>query len=99
LFTKPEKAIYLFNSKKWSFSTRNPWIIGKIEVTVDSYNLESEIDYMGFYIDKELKSTDTTEPFSWIWDEKSFGKRRLKIVAYDNVGNTNSDELLVWRFF
>ena len=52
-----------------------------------------------FYIDNELVATDTDFPFSWTWDEKTAFKSEydIKVIAYDDMGNTASDETMVRR--
>lgn len=41
-----------------------------IEVQVSG---EARVEKVEFYIDDELKPTDTTEPYTWVWSEKTFG--------------------------
>ena len=55
-------------------------IIGKINVEVSAYNVEK----VEFYINNELKYTDDSEPYEWLWDELAIGKRTLKVVGYGN---------------
>ena len=40
-----------------------------------------------FYVDDSLKHTATSTPYTWTWDEKAFGKKTIKVSAYDNIGN------------
>ena len=44
------------------------------------------------------KGNDTTEPYSWIWDERAFLKHTIKVVAVDFKGNIADDEIIVWNF-
>lgn len=94
---KPENAIYFRNNEIMPFFT--PLIFGKINVDVDAVNVNYGIDRVEFYVDDDLKETDTMEPYSWMWDDRVFFRRNIKAVAYDNSGNNTTRELLVWKFF
>ncbi|MCD6467763.1 MAG: hypothetical protein J7L32_00395 [Thermoplasmata archaeon] len=75
------------------------WIIATsvdVEATASD---DSGVSHVEFYIDNSLKADDNSLPYSWNWDEKTFGQRTIKVVAYDNAGNSASDETTVWRFF
>jgi hypothetical protein len=73
-------------------------VIGKIEVTANASDNQSGVQKVEFYVDEELKGTDATAPYSWTWSDRgNFFPYILKVVAYDNVGNQNSDELKVWK--
>jgi len=75
-------------------------VIGRIEVTATATDSESGIDRVEFYVDDELKSTDTTASYSWMWSEWGyFFPYMLKVTAYDRVGNQNSAEMRVWKVF
>lgn len=97
--TNPENALYIQNVKIRSFLFRAPLIIGYINITVDASSAYSEIEAVRFYIDGELEKIDNSEPYSWQWDETSFGRCTIKVVAYDEEGNQKCKELIVWRFF
>jgi len=86
--TKPMKrSLYIKN--QWVRSWWITMIIGGIDIKVDAYD-EDGIDKVEFYIGKKLKSTDTTEPYTWTWGERAFGFRMMEVKAYDNVGNSNT---------
>ena len=97
---KPDKAIYIMNKEIIPFFT--PLIIGRIDIEVNViYNDQSEINRVEFYIDDELKETDISGPYSWMWDERTPLRFRhtIKVMAYDNTGNYSaSDEINVWKF-
>lgn len=50
-----------------------------------------------FYIDASLVSSDTTSPYTYIWDTAGFsnGSHTLKVVAYDASSNTNNQQISV----
>ena len=97
--TNPENALYIKNVKIRSFLFRNPLILGFINITTDVSSLYSEIESVEFYINNELKKTDIKEPYNLLWDEKSFGRYTIKVIAYDDMGNHELKELVVWKFF
>lgn len=73
-------------------------VIGKIKVIVDALDNQSGLQRVEFYIDDELKSTDTAAPYDWTWSDRGhFFPYTLKVIAYDNYGNNNSDTFKVWK--
>jgi parallel beta-helix repeat protein len=101
---KPEKALYIFNFKirKYLFRFRIPLIIGKITIEANATDEDSGIERVEFYINDELKETDNTKPYTynWTWNRpRIFHIFTIKVVAYDNVGITAEDKMLVRKFF
>ena len=94
--TKPMKQSLYINNQ-WVRSWWRTIILGGIDIEVDAYDKDG-IDKVEFYIDKKLKATDTTEPYTWMWDERAFGSRMIEVKAYDNAGNTNVDQMKVLIF-
>ncbi len=94
---KPENEIYFINKEILPFFT--PLIFGKIDVDVYANNIDNEIDRVEFFVDGELKEIDTSEPYSWTWDERVFFRHTLKVVAYDTSGVNATRKLEVWKFF
>ena len=75
-------------------------IIGPIEIEVDTMNCMHGTEYVEFYLNEELKYTDETEPYSWLWDDKEmFFLYTIKVVAHDGCGNIDNDSIPVWRIF
>lgn len=73
-------------------------IIGEITVKINSHGSISIFNKVEFYVDDELKYIDTKTPFEWLWDKIIFGKHSLKVVAYDNAGNSAGDKVNVIIF-
>jgi len=96
--TKPGNALYLRN--KNIIPLHKPLIIGILDIEAESKDYQSGIDKVEFYIDDELKETDISEPYSWMWDERALLRFRhtIKVIAYDNAGNSNLEELFVRKF-
>ena len=88
---------YIFN-RFYKFLLPNPWVIGKLEVKVNASD-KSGIEKVEFYLDRNLKYTDTSYPYSYTFKERSFGKlHTIKVKAYDTKGNSASKEIEV-RWF
>ncbi len=73
----PENGIYIAGKKVMEW--RNLISIGKIEFVV-GYNCSG----ISFYFDGVKKCEDNAPPFSWICDEKAFGKHRLKVECWND---------------
>ena len=95
--TKPENAVYLFDTKILPFIT--PVIIGKITVDVEAENYISGIDHVEFYVDDSMIDSDDLAPYSFSFDNRVFFRHTIKATAYDNSGGSSSDEIVVWKFF
>jgi hypothetical protein len=94
---KPKNALYINNKHIISFFT--PIIIGNLNVVATASDFLSGIYYVEFYIDDTLMLEDYTKPYSYNWNRFSFGKHRLKLIAFDKVGYEKSEEIIVWKFF
>jgi len=51
------------------------------------------------YIDGELKTTITEEPYQWRWSERVFGKKTITVKAQNSEGFYGRDDVEVWKFF
>lgn len=60
--------------------------LGKLTVSFETSN-PSDIDYIEIYLDKQLAIEFTGPPFEWAWDQRTFGKHFVDIIAYDNTGS------------
>jgi parallel beta-helix repeat protein len=95
---KPEKALYIKNYKIMPlFDTA--LIIGSIDIEVDAYDQDSDIEKIEFYIDNQLVHTDTLAPYVWKWIDRVFFKHTIKIVAYDTFENQVEYEQEIRKFF
>jgi hypothetical protein len=94
-FTKPYKGIYVANTKI-AFTLNKTIIFGNIDIEVITYN--ELIAHVDFYIDNVYRATDSTLPFSWRWDEPGSGRKVIKVIACDDVGNEYSSAIIVWKF-
>jgi len=101
--TKPEAWFLYININdvivlKLPFITN--LIIGKIDIEVDAPDCLYGIDEVEFLVNNELKATVSTEPYSWTWDEQDIlFLYKVKVIAYDNEGNSAEDYIDVWKIF
>jgi hypothetical protein len=97
--TKPIKALYFQNREIFQLSG-GILIIGKIDVDVTATDNDSGIDRVEFYVnDNTLQGSDTTAPYSWLWNQTAFFRQTLIVKVFDKEGNFNSQEIEVWKFF
>jgi protocatechuate 3,4-dioxygenase beta subunit len=106
--TKPIQGFYFHNTLKMpllaklisTFMPRfKPIIIGDIEIEANITNVHSGINRVDFYIDDDLKKSDTVEPYSYLWNESAFFQHTIKVIAYDNAGPCDIEEVVIRKFF
>jgi len=90
------KHLYLFDREIVSIS-KLPVIIGKITIMVNATSING-VDEVAFYIDGVNKAIINQKPYSWVWDEKNFGKHTIKTIAFDNADKSAYDIQEVWIF-
>ena len=92
---KPERGIYINDEKKVNFFF--PVIFNEITVEVDASDEDSGIEKVEFYIDGELKETDTEAPYSYFWNDSLKRFHTIEVTAYDKAGNTADDSIKVYK--
>jgi len=92
--------LYTFGNQKRETLLGGTGIIGEILIQFSTTD-NLAVDKIEFYIDNQLKYSDDDGVYYWNWDESKsvFGKYKLKAIAYDLTGNTNSHEIDVWKLF
>ncbi|HID24916.1 MAG TPA: hypothetical protein EYP23_00395 [Thermoplasmata archaeon] len=93
--TKPVPGVYLNDVRILPFFA--PLILGCTTVEVDVVEKESGVNRVEFYLDDDLKHVDKDEPYMWSWDKGALWRHTIKVVAYDNTGNSAEDEVKVWK--
>ncbi|MFX1297575.1 MAG: PKD domain-containing protein [Promethearchaeota archaeon] len=94
---KPRGHLYLFDKEIITLKKINPIIIGPIKVIINPES-DIDIDKIQLYVDDVLKDEILEKPFEWCWNDKIYCKHTLKVILYDILGNTASDEQEVWIF-
>jgi hypothetical protein len=98
---KPKKALYFGNIEIIPRIFGLPLIFGKITIEVEATDEDSGIEKVEFYINDDLKETDTTNLYSynWIRDRlRVFHFFIIKAIAYDNEGEWDEDSIIVRKF-
>ena len=101
--TKPEKAFYIGNRKIFNRIFGISLIIGKIKVeaiATDDKGIAKVEFYAGLAGD-ELIGEDTTAPYNITWTRdrlRLIHLHKLTVIAYDYLGNTGSDSIIVRKF-
>ena len=88
--TKPKEGyLYLFDRE--IFNIGFTIVIG--EITLE-FETSDDISFVDINVDNNHKFVDYTKPYSRLYHEKSFGFRKIKAVAHDDLGETiESDEI------
>lgn len=94
---KPAKYIYFNNKQILPFF--KAVVIGYIDIIINSDDNESGLDYVELYINDEKIDNRTDKEFVFNWDEKGFGKYKVKAIAYDLAGNKAEDSIETYKFF
>lgn len=53
---------------------------------------DAPIESVAFYYDGKMMFNDTAEPYQWRLNKLSLGMRDIKVILYDELGRTSSDE-------
>jgi len=99
---KPKRGLYINNTRILPFLLIPTTIVfGAIEIEVDG---PDTIEAVLFFVDDEPKYEDYYSwdpPYSWLWDEKTFGRYKVTAVALTNTlfWNIAYDEIMLWKFF
>ncbi|MBE3140967.1 MAG: right-handed parallel beta-helix repeat-containing protein, partial [Thermoplasmata archaeon] len=99
IISPEESYIYFRNLKIYPFFTT--LLFGNIKIKTNAANYIYGIERVEFYVDNILRRKDTTPPYDWVWRLSSHLKHRhiIKVIVYDNDGQTATDEMNVLRFF
>ena len=73
------------------------YVKGAITIGVDACDNETGIDRIEFYINGTLTFTDFDHPYEYAWNTTEYpdGVYTIRVVAYDKVGNTAEQEVIV----
>ena len=101
---KPVKGLYFMDKMIRRFLIRIPFIIGRIAIEVNATDNGTGINKVEFYaglFGNKLLGNDTEAPYSFLWKRdriRFIHLHILKVVAYDNVGNTAFSRIIVHKF-
>lgn len=90
---KPINALYIFDRPY--FKLGSPILTTMQNIVVNATDNESGVNRVEFYINGVLEGNDTAMPYTYLWNKFLSGKSTIKVIAYDNAGNSASKELQV----
>jgi hypothetical protein len=99
--TTPEKGVYLNNGKILPRLFGMPTILGDITIEASATDADSGIEKVEFYINGKLMGDDYTYPYTYDWQKDRIRLIHIfviKVIAYDNVGMTSIDQMIVRKF-
>jgi hypothetical protein len=71
-------------------------VSAKVLIKVDALD-DKGIDRVEFYIDGELKDTDNTDPYEYVWNTTQYSNAThfIKVIAYDIANQHSTHEITV----
>lgn len=94
--TVPEQGYLYWGTLKVPLPIPITIVIGTIQIE-GTVNGSTGVLKVDVHINDNLKQCMTQEPYTWVWDEHSYGLRahNIKMTVYDNGGNSAHDEIQV----
>lgn len=92
---KPLNKLYYFDRP--TISLEKPMIVTMQNIIVEATDDESGVNRVEIYIDGNLKCNDTEAPYTYYWSKFLSGTSVVKVVGYDNAGNSASTEIEVFK--
>jgi len=92
--------IYFQGIRYMRFLPANCFVIGGIDIDV-SVESDLDIEKVEFYVDNQKQKTvedPENDLYSWEWDEKVLFFHEVKVIAYDEHGNTGEAEIGLTMF-
>lgn len=94
--SRPTSGIYIIDRKIIEFPSDVTIVLGQITIIAEVFDVLTSVNRAEFFIDNTLYITDEEPPFEWIWDKTKTGRHTLHIEGYDEVGNHDYDEQILW---
>ena len=93
---KPKNG-YLYRYGEQKFRFIDTLILGNISVEAEVKSLNQTVEKVEFYLDNELKFTDTEEPYIWLLDGGPILRHTIQVKAYYDEIGILEDSLKVWK--
>lgn len=77
---------------------KKPTIVGPLTIKTTVSNIGSPISKVEFLISNQLRNTDTSFPYEWIWNPTlptELGDRTIKVKSTDSAGNITEQSIVV----
>ncbi len=94
--TKPENAIYLFDSRLFFFPSA--LIIGDITIEAMANDAINDIAKMMLIIDEVKVYETNADSFQWNWNEQVMDSVTIQVIAYDSAGNVGTAEKTITMY-
>jgi len=89
--TKPTKGIYLLDWKILPFIY--PVVLNEVTILANASDNDSGIERVEFYIDGNLRKTDVSPPYNYLWNDNLTKEHKIEVKAYDYAGNSAIKEI------
>jgi len=73
--------------------------IGDLTIEIDGSDDITGINFIEFYINDKLISTDHTPPYEWKWNQAGTLRNMITIRVYDKTGKYNQEDVQIWKLF
>jgi hypothetical protein len=97
---RPKNCAYIFDKEISFLPFSTPFIVGGITLNVTAMDAEAGVDSIEIWVDDDLKLDVHDTQVTWFWDELTYGRHHLQIVACDTAGNTATydQEVVIFNF-
>ena len=92
----PRYGKILFNdNEKKTYKYKTPIIIDETNIYAEVKQGKYPIKKVEFYYKDKLLFTDTEKPYEYMLNKISIGFHKIKVIAYDTIGNKATDEIKI----
>jgi hypothetical protein len=93
---RPIGGIYVLDREIITLPVDFTIILGKITIVAEAVDELTSVDKVEFFVNNNKYAIDEDYPYEWRWNETTIGRHALRIVAFDEVGNHDYDEKILW---
>ncbi|MCJ7572621.1 MAG: M28 family peptidase [Candidatus Thermoplasmatota archaeon] len=87
--------IFFNDNEKKTYKYKKPIIIDETNIYPEVKQGTYPIKKVEFYYDNKLLFTDTEKPYEYMLNKISIGFHKIKVIAYDTIGNNATDEIKI----
>lgn len=89
-------SLYLEDRVIKVFKHEKTLVIDDVLINADVTPGNASIEKVEFYYNGKLKYTDTEAPYQWRLNQLSLLRHKIKVIAYDELGRTSTDEMKIF---